>query len=787
MALTFIHNKKIQEIFKDEQCSGKLSIDSSKNIGENGKDGKNKSSLYFSNIEIDNSYNKETILKALDENVIISTNEKMSREYVIGDLIMTPKLDIFCVVESKNDNHKFDLKQYGKIINENRTEYTDLRDSIITVELKDISTDVHVCPAPVNRSMEASINKSSIVVSTSNPHEIGRKSNSVFYYDDSVGIRDFGHDTNELLDAWVIEKYNFIGFTDTNIQQNPNLDTINKSASNTMVSSEQHYAKKHDIVVYIKEITGYHEYEYVNMYEWDSRWKLSNSAVFTKHDKINQHNHFVDDSTYIFINDSSHMTIQDSSNILYYRPSPMIYNYYTNKHRKNCSPYDSTLNFDSSSKIDTSLFINYQNANRQMYGLKFKPTIHLNPINIMINLEDYEFALRIGLKNNKKYGCDNSYSYYLDKNPDEAFLKNSPYDENNSVESIFFKNLYIPLNKIIDDGSSNENEEEMFLSDVTMDRFHLFNNEYQSNVINTNMTSGVRKCSFIHNGTTYATRIFGSTDKKGYTPINIKSVNNKPYIKSNFYLNDTYYHYPYNINGRVFKANTESGYDSACCFIQRPIRKIANKKTINYRSGESVYFSSIVPTDSSGWCDDYRDLVLPAVYNIYQNPRDIYESQVFKLNKFDDYVLLSHLSNPNNDTSTYANTKIKASNQIGLLVGQEMVKFLFNNDNEYELICTNTKTGQVYYVDLKNDYFKNRFIKNIPLILTDFYYNNFFNPIIHYDLYIPSTYLPTLIANDDTDSSNGNNDNSNNNNTPSSPYVLPWQQNINHQKQTYTK
>lgn len=622
MALTFTHNKKIQEIFKDEQCSGKLSIDSSKNIGENGKDGKNKSSLYFSNIEIDNSHNKETILKALDENVIISTNEKMSREYVIGDLIMTPKLDIFCVIESKNTNHKFDLEQYGKIINEERTEITDLQDAFLRVTLNNLDSCTRVCPAPVNRSMEAK-----------------SKQPRIFFY--------------------------------VNNNDNHSLPTLVEASLR-------------------------------NSYENYDEWRTVSGEYYTQ-----KGHHDIADLVY----NSSSLSESDRISIVsFYMPSQMVYNYYV-------SSIDSTSNFDSSSQFDTSLFIDYKNANRQMYGIIFKPNIYLQNLpNMIINLSDYEFTLRIGFKNKKKYGNDSSYSYYLGTSPTEAFSNPSPYD-NNSIESDFFKNLYIPLNKIID--GSIDSSAEAFLSDVTMDRFHLFGNEYQSNIINTDMTENGRKCTFINNGTTYATRIFGSTIKNG-TPVNILGVStgeNKKYVKSIFYLNDTYYHYPYDTSNET-KAN-ENGYIDTFYFIQRPIRKLElnNTNTINYRSGESAYFSSIVPNDNSGWCDDYPSApLLSSKYNIYHNPNEIYEYQSQKLNKFDDYVLLSHLSNPNayeastnNNTPTYADIKTKASRQIGGIIFWEILIFLFNEENEHELICTNKKTQQAYYINLKNNNFKNKF------------------------------------------------------------------------------
>lgn len=703
MALTFIHNKKIQEIFKDEQCSGKLSIDSSKNIGENGRDGKNKSSLYFSNIEIDNSYNKETILKALDENVIISTNEKMSREYVIGDLIMTPKLDIFCVAESKNNNHKFDLEQYGKIINDERTEYTDLRDSIIKIELEDVSTDTHVCPAPVNRSMEARANRQKIYFSIQIPSSIRQKN----------------------------------------------------------VEAQYFAPGPHGTEVWKGDDTNYY-------------YTISN-------------NHCIDSSVY----DSSVINSDTStiSTVSFYIPSQMVYNYYV-------TPIDSTSNFDSSSQFDTSLFVDYQSANRQMYGLKFKPNIYLNTENIETDLTDYEFTLRIGLKNKKKYGSDSSYSYYLERTPRETLSKYSPYDDNNSVESDFFKNLYIPLNKIIDGNYNSSTNEEIFLSDVTLDRFHLFGNEYQSNIINTNMNINTKKIIFAAMEQPYYSFTLGTflyphsgDDSSYWTPIDISlgyRVENKEFIKSTFYANDTYYDMrhinPIWTSG--VKINSY-GYSSSHCYIQRPLRKIGVKSTIHYRSGESVYFSSIVPNDSSSWCNDYMWGNNHNLYNILFPNNQL----MFPLNKFDDYVLLSHLSNPNayetstnDNTPTYADIKTKASNQIGLLVGQEMVKFLFNDtDNEYELICTNKKTQQVYYINLKNDYFRSKFIKNVPLSLTDFYYSNNFNAFTLSDLYVPLTYIESLATNDNDD--NDNNDENNNNTTPINNPYISWQQ----KKQTYKK
>ena len=77
------------------------------NIGEDGElgsIGKAGNALYFTNLELDNSYNIELTLQKIENNIILSSsnfgNTTKIREYKINDLILSSSGKCYKIIQS---------------------------------------------------------------------------------------------------------------------------------------------------------------------------------------------------------------------------------------------------------------------------------------------------------------------------------------------------------------------------------------------------------------------------------------------------------------------------------------------------------------------------------------------------------------------------------------------------------------------------------------------------------------------------------------------------------------
>lgn len=95
------------------------------NIGEDGElgsIGKAGNALYFTNLELDNSYNIELTLQKIENNIILSSsnigNITKIREYKINDLILANSGKCYKIIQSTSEslfkNYKYDIEYIGQ-------------------------------------------------------------------------------------------------------------------------------------------------------------------------------------------------------------------------------------------------------------------------------------------------------------------------------------------------------------------------------------------------------------------------------------------------------------------------------------------------------------------------------------------------------------------------------------------------------------------------------------------------------------------------------------------------
>ena len=95
------------------------------NIGEDGElgsMGKAGNALYFTNLELDNSYNIELTLQKIENNIILSSsnigNITQIRDYKINDLILSNSGKCYKIIQSTSEslfkNYKYDIEYIGQ-------------------------------------------------------------------------------------------------------------------------------------------------------------------------------------------------------------------------------------------------------------------------------------------------------------------------------------------------------------------------------------------------------------------------------------------------------------------------------------------------------------------------------------------------------------------------------------------------------------------------------------------------------------------------------------------------
>ena len=127
------------------------------NIGEDGElgsIGKAGNALYFTNLELDNSYNIELTLQKIENNIILSSsnfgNTTKIREYKINDLILSSSGKCYKIIQSTSEslfkNYKYDIEYVGQF--KTKSSVNAIR--VVFKKITDVSADN---PVPNNAAL----------------------------------------------------------------------------------------------------------------------------------------------------------------------------------------------------------------------------------------------------------------------------------------------------------------------------------------------------------------------------------------------------------------------------------------------------------------------------------------------------------------------------------------------------------------------------------------------------------------------------------------------------------
>ena len=122
--------------------------------GELGSIGKAGNALYFTNLELDNSYNIELTLQKIENNIILSSsnfgNTTKIREYKINDLILSSSGKCYKIIQSTSEslfkNYKYDIEYVGQF--KTKSSVNAIR--VVFKKITDVSADN---PVPNNAGL----------------------------------------------------------------------------------------------------------------------------------------------------------------------------------------------------------------------------------------------------------------------------------------------------------------------------------------------------------------------------------------------------------------------------------------------------------------------------------------------------------------------------------------------------------------------------------------------------------------------------------------------------------
>lgn len=322
----------------------------------------------------------------------------------------------------------------------------------------------------------------------------------------------------------------------------------------------------------------------------------------------------------------------------------------------------------------------YTNALRSLFGFEIHPTIRLTNED---NANNYSFYLRISVKNSKSILGRNNlpmYHGFSDANTSSTVVHAEPVTDTEYENIINFeKVIEIPVTKYYYDGSSDnligENYNPYFISDMGCDKLHPSQNNYTSSFFDPCRNHGYltyamdlnlypfhayyfNKESSIYK--IYGQNMFGERSDDAL----LSNILNKSSLIYNIFCDIIQYSKNPNIE-------STDGYCS-----------------VNYRSGESAYFSGMV-----------LNTTFPR--NCFRS--DMGDGHVLGFSSmanhtFDQYVGAQRSLNPVNGDAkdpvgddTYVNRR---KNLVKEYVCSKMDQFIFNDSNTFELICIDNKTGR---------------------------------------------------------------------------------------------
>lgn len=338
---------------------------------------------------------------------------------------------------------------------------------------------------------------------------------------------------------------------------------------------------------------------------------------------------------------------------------------------------------------------NYSDALRLLFGFYVAPKISLTNRNI---IDNYEFYMKIHIKNRKTILGRNNLPIlkgFSNESNKQAAINEEPFTDINNIRNVLFeKVIEIPVSKLWRNGNRDEmidKKRSYYISDMACDKLHPSINNYSSAFFdpyrcNGYITSVIDNDSFPFHFFMfkYSYTNYLNIDNNYYcigtniTKKDIISVNSK-ILNEIILASKRNYNTFYMSNGssRIIQYSKNPNINSSCKYCE-----------VRYRSGESAYFSSMI-SDNHFPSNCFDPSALQQTKKIAS----------LSCNTFDQYVASQRSLNKNlrldyeygDSSETFCNNRI---NVVKNYVCEEMNKFIFNENNVFELVCVDTRTGR---------------------------------------------------------------------------------------------
>ena len=332
---------------------------------------------------------------------------------------------------------------------------------------------------------------------------------------------------------------------------------------------------------------------------------------------------------------------------------------------------------------DASICVSdYSNALRLLFGFYISPEISLTDIYITRN---YDFYLKIHIKNRKTIlGRSNLPIMKGFSDTYKTNINEEPFTDNNNINNVLFeKVIEIPVSKLWRNGNIDEvidKKRSYYISDMACDKLHPSINNYSSAFFDPYRNNGY--ITSIQDDDSYPFHFFMGEFISEFSCIgkNItKTGANSEILNKIIVASKNYYNYPYSVdpNSEIIQYSKNPVINSSCGYCE-----------VRYRSGESAYFSGMI-----------SDAHFPS--SCFDSSAQQYTRDISSLSciKFDQYVAAQRSLNKklNLDHEYGEKSEFFCNNRISIVknyVCEEMNKFIFNENNEFELVCVDTRTGR---------------------------------------------------------------------------------------------
>ncbi len=337
---------------------------------------------------------------------------------------------------------------------------------------------------------------------------------------------------------------------------------------------------------------------------------------------------------------------------------------------------------------------NYSDALRLLFGFYVAPKISLTNRNIINN---YEFYMKIHIKNRKTILGRNNLPILKGFSTEyKANINEEPFTDNININNVLFeKVIEIPVSKSWRNGNSDEMIDEKrsyYISDMACDKLHPSINNYSSAFFdpyrcNGYITSVIDNYSFpfhffmfkysfnnyLNIDNNYYCIGKNITKKSSNSPVDSSILNEIiSASKRNYNAPDSS-----SASSTIIQYSKNPNINSSCKYCE-----------VRYRSGESAYFSSMI-SDNHFPSNCFDPSALQQTKNIAS----------LSCNTFDQYVASQRSLNKNlrldyeygDSSETFCNKRI---NIVKNYVCEEMNRFIFNENNVFELVCVDTRTGR---------------------------------------------------------------------------------------------